>query len=121
MRKSIKTAPANSIFFLEDAGGGGRYPEIDQRYPRIWSTESCIIIGTLAFMDGETELTLSDEGVAPGVPVFDGVLETPSKVIEASTSENETLMLCEVARDSTRVRVWTDHPSEPKHIFVALG
>ena len=121
MRKSIKTAPANSIFFLEDAGGGGRYPEIDQRIPRIWSTESCIIIGTLAFMDGETELTLSDEGVPPGAPVFDGLLETPSKVVEASTSENETLMLCEVMGHATRIRVWTDHPSEPEHIFVALG
>jgi len=41
--------------------------------------------------------------------------------MEVSTSENETLMLCEVPRDSTRVRIWTDHPSEPKHIFVALG
>jgi hypothetical protein len=113
-------APPNSIFFFQDASGG-KYPDIDQRYLRIWSTESCIIIACLSFMDGETELTVSDEGTPPGAPAFEGMLKTPSKVIEVFTSENETLMLCEVASLSTRIRVWTDHPSEPEHIFVALG
>lgn len=120
MKKLIKMAPPNSIFFLQDASGG-RYPEIDQRYLRIWSTDSCIIIASLSFMDGETELIVSDEDVPSGTPVFERLLETPSKVIEVFTSENETLMLCEVASNSTRIRVWTDHPSEPEHIFVVLG
>ena len=120
MRKLIRIAPPNSIFFFQDSGGG-RYPEIDQRLPRIWSTESCIIIGSLAFMDGETELTVSDEDTPTGPAVFQSMLTTPSKVVEVFTSENETLMLCEVASSSTRIRVWTDHPSEPEHIFVALG
>jgi hypothetical protein len=120
MKKLIRMAPPNSIFFFQDASGG-RYPEIDQRYLRIWSTDSCIIIASLSFMDGETELTVSDEDAQPGTPVFERVLETPSKVIEVFTSENEILMRCEVASNSTRVRVWTDHPSEPEHIFVALG
>jgi hypothetical protein len=119
MRKSIKIAPANSIFFLEDSGGGA-YPEIDDRDQRIWSTDSCIIIGSLCFMDGETELTISDEDVPPGTPVFEGMLATPSKVLQVSTSEDETLLRCGVASHSTRVRVWTDHPSEPEKIFVAL-
>ena len=121
MRKSIKIAPANSSFFLEDSGEGGRYPEIDQRLPRIWSTESCIIVATLVFMDGETELTVSDEGAPPGAPAFEGMLETPSKVLQVSTSENDILLRCDVAGNATRVRVWTDHPSEPENIFVALG
>ena len=120
MKKLIRMAPPNSMFFFQDAGGG-TYPEIDQRLLRIWSTESCIITATLAFMDGETELIVSDEDAPPGAPVFEAMLKTPSKVIEVFTSQNETLMLCEVPRDSTRVRVWTDHPSEPEHIFVALG
>jgi hypothetical protein len=120
MRKTIKIAPANSIFFLE-APGGGRYPEIDQRYVRIWATESCIIVGSLCFMDGETELTVSDEDVPPGRPMFEGVLETPGKVMQVSTSEDKILLRCSVAGDSTRVRVWGDHPSEPERIFVALG
>jgi hypothetical protein len=120
MRKTIKTAPANSLFFLEDSGGGRRYPEIDQRHVRIWSTESFIIVGSLSFMDGETELTVSDEDLPPGAPVFDDMLETPSKVLQVSTSEDEILLRCDVKSNSTRVRVWTDHPSEPENIFVAL-
>jgi hypothetical protein len=120
MRKTIKTAPANSIFFLE-APGGGKYPEIDQRLVRIWATESCIIIGSLSFMDGETELTVSDEDVPPGEPAFEGMLKTPGKVMQVSTSEDDILLRCDVPNTSTRVRVWGDHPSEPEHIFVALG
>lgn len=120
MRKTIKTAPANSIFFLEDSGGGRRYPEIDQRHVRIWSTESFIIIGSLSFMDGETELTISDEEVPPGAPVFEGMLKTPSKMLQVSTSEDEILLRFDVESNSTRVRIWTDHPSEPEKIFVAL-
>ena len=60
MKKLIRMAPPNSIFFFQDASGG-KYPEIDQRYLRIWSTDSCIIIASLSFMDGETELIVSDE------------------------------------------------------------
>jgi hypothetical protein len=119
MRRLIRTAPPNSIFFLQDSGGG-KFPEIDQRNLRIWSTTSCIIIGCLSFMDGETELTVSDEGVLPGAAVFDGVLVTPSKVVEVSTSENQTLLRCDVENHLTRVRIGTDHPSEPEKIFVAL-
>jgi hypothetical protein len=117
MRKTIKTAPANSIFFLEDSGGGRKYPEIDQRHVRIWSTESFIIMGSLPFMDGETELTVSDEEVPPGSPVFEGMLKTPSKALQVSTSEDEILLRCEVESHSTRVRIWTDHPSEPEKIL----
>jgi hypothetical protein len=120
MKKLIRMAPPNSMFFFQDAGGG-KYPEIDQRLLRIWSTESCIITATLAFMDGETELIVSTEDAPPGAPAFEAMLKTPSKILEVSTSENETLMRCNVAGNSTRVRVWSDHPSEPEHLFVALG
>jgi hypothetical protein len=120
MKKLVRMAPPNSMFFFQDSGGG-KYPEIDQRLLRIWATESCVIVATLAFMDGETELIVSDEDTPPSAPAFEAMLKTPSKVIEVFTSENETLMLCDVPNTSTRVRVWGDHPSEPEHIFVALG
>jgi hypothetical protein len=72
-------------------------------------------------MDGETELIVSDQEVLAGAPAFDGMIDTPSKALEVSTSERQILLRCEVASYLTRVRVWTDHPSEPEKIFVALG
>lgn len=72
-------------------------------------------------MDGETELTVSTEDTVPEAPAFDGILDTPNKAVEVSTSEKQILMRCDVASRFTRVRVWTDHPTEPEKVFVTLG
>ncbi len=75
------------------------------------------------FQDGETEVTLgAARDVDPGgPPVFDGVLETPSKAVIISTAEHETVMNANVPTQSTRVRIWTNHPTEPDRIIVGLG
>jgi hypothetical protein len=74
-------------------------------------------------MDGETEFILSDS--ADDAPkddsAFDAVLDTPSRVVEVSTSEREILLHRDVPSHFTRVRIWTDHPTEPEHILVVLG
>lgn len=74
-------------------------------------------------MDGETEFILSDstDDAPKADPAFDGVLDTPSKVVEVSTSEREILLYRKVPSHFTRVRIWTDHPTEPEHILVVLG
>lgn len=122
MKQSIRLAPPNSIFFLEDSSGG-KIPKIDDRAPNIWSTRSCIIIGSLCEMDGETELIASTSASdAPSIPpTFEGMLDTPSGVVVISTSEQEVLLRCGVKTHFTRVRVWTDHPVEPDHIKVVFG
>lgn len=40
---------------------------------------------------------------------------------KVSTSEREVLLRCDVEGHFTRVRVWTDHPTEPDHILIVLG
>jgi hypothetical protein len=122
MKEKIRFAPPNCIFFLEDPKEG-EIPEIDPRPLSIWSTRSCIVVGCLAFMDGETEFVLSDsaDDSPKADPAFDGVLDTPSRVVEVSTSEGEILLHREVPSHFTRVRIWTDHPTEPEHILVVLG
>ena len=123
MRELVRYAPPNSQFYLEDSARKGTSPEIEGWSPAIWSTRSCIVVGSFPFVDGETELILSDrpEDVLSRSPAFDGVLDTPSRVIELSTSEWEILARHNVPTHLTRVRIWTDHPSEPKHILVMLG
>jgi hypothetical protein len=82
MPTSIRIAPPYSLLFISDQDGG-KTPEITRGGPRIWSTASCIAVGCLAFMDGETEVTLGvATDVDPGVqPTFDGLLETPRQAL----------------------------------------
>ena len=121
MPSSIKIAPSNSILFISDPGGG-RIPEIT-RERRIWSTTSCIAFGCLMFQDGETDVTLGNvrEVSSGGPPAFDGILETPSRSIVVSTVEHTSVLGCAVSNTSTRVRIWTNHPTEPDEIIIGLG
>jgi hypothetical protein len=121
MQSSIKIAPPNSLFFISDSTGG-ETPKI-AKGPRIWSTKTCIAIGCLAFMDGETEISLgSVQEVDPGgEPAFDGVLETPNHRVVISTVERKVLLNSPVNGSHTRVRVWVNHPKEPDKIQIGLG
>ena len=127
----ITVAPPHSMFFVSDPDIEV-IPKIDGRTPSIWATTSCLAIGCLMFQDGETELTLlawdeADRAVATLAAdrafsqVFDGLLETPNKRLAISTSENTVLLWLPVFVSNSRVRVWTNHPTEPERIFVLVN
>jgi hypothetical protein len=120
MSTSVKLAPANSIIFISDAKLGD-IPEIT-RGRRLWWNESCVVVGCLAFMDGETEVTLGDaESLDPGIPAaFDGAIATLHCNLMVSTVDGEVMSIPTPTRLS-RVRVRTNHPSEPDKILVGLG
>lgn len=122
LQKFIRLAPPNSIFFFEDAVGG-RSPELDDQEIRIWASQSTLIVGCLANMDGDTDLTVSDsEADALGeLPRFQCIIDTPSRVLQVTTSELKLLMEFTVAGSRTRVRVWTNRLQEPDRIVVVLG
>ena len=121
MRNSTKIAPPNSLLFVSDQRKR-QIPDI-KRGSRIWSTPSCIAVGCLAFMDGNTDVTLEDVGgvYSASPPAFDGNLETPSRVIVVSTVEDTTILQLAVPNLVTRVRIWTNHPTEPDKISIGAG
>ncbi|MET0877722.1 MAG: hypothetical protein ABWY14_11330, partial [Tardiphaga sp.] len=119
-----------SIFFISDPVIEV-VPKVDGRTPTVWATPSCLVVGCLMFQDGETELTLlAGEEADRAAPllvadremeqVFEGSLETPGNVLVVSTSEKQVLRLT-VPSVTTRVRVWTNHPTEPEKITVLAG
>ena len=122
MRKLIKIAPPHSLFFFGD-GIVREPPDIEKRPIHIWSTRACIAVGCLCFVDGETELMISDsaDDAFQASPTFNGVLDTPNRTFVVSTSEHDILFRTELPGHFTRVRIWTDHPREPEHILVVLG
>jgi hypothetical protein len=120
MSSSTKIAPPYSLIFIADSAGG----EIPDRMVRpITSTDSCIVVGCLAFVDGETEFTLGEtQDVDPGThPAFHGKLKTPSYQIVLHTAEAETILQATVPRRETVVRIWVNDPSEPDQVIVGVG
>ena len=73
-------------------------------------------------MDGDTEITLGDaESVDPGIPAaFDGTITTPHRSIMVSTVEGKVISIA-TPTSVSRVRVWTNHPSEPDRVTVGVG
>jgi hypothetical protein len=120
MADFIKVAPPNSVVFISDVGGGIA-PALTKG-PRLWSSPTCIVVGCRAFMDGETEIIIGNQGeINPaGQLAFESSIETPNRTIILSTSERETLLTRSVPNSRTHVRVWVNHSMEPDHIVVGL-
>jgi hypothetical protein len=119
--QSIKIAPPNSILLIADRSGGV-VPSIT-RGQRIWSTPSCIVFGCLAFMDGETDVTLGvATDVDPGTPpAFEGLLETPNLSVVVSTVEWKTVLWAQVLSKKTWIRIWTNRSQEPDKVVIGIG
>lgn len=122
MKGSIEYVPDHNMFILEDSGGGS-LPDIDERLPRIWATETCVIIGCLVRDEGKTRLVLSNslEDAPDEPPVFMCDIATPSYILQVIETDLSILMQMETAATKTKLRVWTNHASEPDEITVLLS
>ena len=120
MTTLIRLAPPNSMIFVEDSRGG-RIPD-SMNQSLISATESCIAVGCQAEDDGETEIVLGYcNNVDTGeLPVFDGVLQTPSRKLVVRTVLGTTLLEMPVPRAETKLRVWANDRTEPDQIAVGI-
>ncbi len=93
-----------------------------ERGKLILATASCVAVGCLMYLDGETEVVVGNPSeVAFGrAPAFDGMLETPSHTVVISTVELETVLQAAVPNVRTRIRIWVNHPTEPDKIGIGL-
>ena len=121
MVETTKTAVQNGLIFVEDATGGEPpYPLTDEK---IQYTSTFISVACLHEVDGEAELTLGPaEDVSPGMDAeFDGVIETPSKLVVISTVPDDHLLKANVPDATTRIRVWRNHPVWSDKVIVGWG
>ena len=120
MLQSTKISPVNSLLFIEDAAGG--VPPEPIWGVLVHSTPSCISFACFPEQDGPTEITIGPSiEVEPGpILVFDGDLETPSRVVVISGVEIERALSADVAHPRTRVRIWYSHPKWPDKVTIAL-
>lgn len=121
MSKTVKATPPNSLIFISDSNGGVG-PEFVPGKPTL-STSSVISISCLAYMDGDTKITLrpASEVDPRREPAWDQLLETPSRKLVVSTIENDNMLSSDVPSVETRVRVWTNETMEPDNIVIGWG
>ena len=113
----VVLAPKNSILFLGDRDEPLDVPEITDRL--VASTSTCIAIGTLAEVDGETTVQLMPKISTPvGDMVFQGTLETPSRALSVSDSEGLSVLSLDVPTTRTWITIWANDWSEPDLIQV---
>lgn len=121
MRQTVKVAPSNSVILVMDRTAG--YIPEGMGNELVVSTPTCIAVGTLSEHDGETSISLSDEGSPSGFgpgPKFDGVLKTPSKNLAVCSVLDEVLLETRVPSSETHVQVWANDDNEPNRIAVVL-
>jgi hypothetical protein len=127
MRKTVSfTPPSYPIAFLSNPGGGRAPFPTGAKAGDILATSTCISFPTLNPYDGPTHFTLGDfrevmpQRVPQQAPAFDGYLETPEKRIVLSTAEYESFLEMPVRTKKTRVRIWTNHPTEPDEVIIGV-
>lgn len=121
MRRELKIAPKNSLVLIMDRTVGVVPDTLGGKL--FAATSSCLALGTRSEHDGETSITLSDEGAPPGLgdaPALDGMFGTPSRVLSICSILDDVYLEMDVPTETTRVQVWANHPTEPDVIAVVV-
>lgn len=120
MELQARLAPPNSLVLVWDQAGGD--PPEKMGRSRIVSTRSCIAVGCLAEVDGETTFTMAPLRTIdrPDPAAFEGMLSTPSRRVVVSTVFGEKVLEMDVAGEDTMVKIWVNHDSEPDQVLFGV-
>ncbi len=121
--QSARLAPPNSIILVLDTSASFETPELGPADRPVWATSTAVVVGTLAEMDGETDIILGrDREVDPGSePSFVGRLKTPSGVVSVVTVLKDVVLSLNTGRGNTTLRIWTNDPSEPTEVRIGVS
>jgi len=117
MSNIVRIAPSNSLILVMDMSIGKIPASMDDSL--ISATSSCVAVGTLSELDGETTISVRDHVANVGLSLaFDGILDTPTKVLSVCTVKNTEVLAYRVPSTHTRIQIWVNHPSEPSEIEI---
>jgi hypothetical protein len=120
MSESTRIAPPNSLLLIA-AAPTDMVPQEMTVGPNIGATRCCITVGCLMYQDGETEVALGRPLNTNRRPAFDGFLDTPSRKVAVWTIEWDKVLATSVPTTRTRIRIWTNHPTEPDDVHIGVG
>jgi hypothetical protein len=120
MNENARIAPPYSVLLIAEAPTDKGTTDLAPG-SRIGATPFCIAFGCLMYQDGETEVTLGRPLNTNRRPAFDGILETPGRKVAVWTVEWDKVLETRVPTARTRVRIWTNHPTEPDEVHIGVG
>jgi hypothetical protein len=118
MMSEITTSPPYSIILVV-AHRAAAVPRITEL---VSASSSCIAVGTLAEMDGETRIVLTDEPFEGddlkecgsfGLDRIDGS-------VSVQTADGKELLQCQVSGESCSVRIYVNRLDEPDVIVLQV-
>ena len=119
--KELGVALPTAMLVIMDVASSGEIPK-KLGPSRIAATSSSVVVGTRRAADGETSIAVSSGGVvSPDQPALDVTIDALTQRVNLFSVLHEALCEVRVSSGRVRVRVWTNHPSEPEHIIVVLG
>jgi hypothetical protein len=113
-------SPPYSIVVVSDQGDIDLPEALQGRV--VSASESAVLVACLSEADGETQFTLGriadlDRREAPA---YHGTLRTPNHLLAVWSAEGQQLLALAVSHETTNVKIWTNHPTEPDDIVVAV-
>ena len=113
MTMSVKLGVPNGIFFIGDPQAR-IFPEDVDGDAGVWFTPEIVAVACLHDMEGHTQITIgaANELKPDGALVFDGIVQTPTRMIEVITvpqspiKREEPVLIQTVGSVKTRVQVW---------------
>jgi len=123
MKFEARLATPNSLLLVLDANSRDIPESMNDSLTSC--TPTCIAVGTLSAIDGETLVYLADENpqsieLADLREVFTGPLEVPSKEVYVCTTQNETLLSLPVGRARVTVTIFANDETEPSRLYDAV-
>ena len=117
---SVHLPVLNSLLFIRDSTLTDT-PEIDG-LSNVWSLPTCIAVSCLPDCEGTTEVMIGAgrEFDGKGSLVFDGRLDTPSRIVLVETVLWQTVLEKPVAGVGTRVRIWTNGLQATDKVMIGL-
>lgn len=115
---TAKFAPPKSVVAVMDPKVG--VPRQFSTGKNISVTDSCVALGTLMELDGETEFTIGSKSeiVPIGKIVFQGRVKTPNRLIAICDIFRNPIVETKVNGYDTSVEIWTNDDVEPDKVFV---
>ena len=116
----MRFAPPNAILYLVDAEHFDP-PDVDG-HERLWRSESCIIIGCRADVDGPTEISVNAPGAPPPDLVMVGSFDqaVPSRRLVLTIVPDTVIHEMELERPAAHVEVWTDGAVDPAVVWLKI-
>lgn len=112
--------PPNSLVLIGDPSAD---PPESMCGRLVASTSSCLAIGTLSDVDGETTIRLVDaDDPTPLSPrlAFDGTLRVPHACLKVTSVLGDTYLERNIPDRIARLRVWVNEPIEPDEICIVV-